>query len=98
MKRLLRVSALYALFTIRMAAQSPTPEPSPAQPPADYDLHWGVKIPMQDQVEAHATLYFPKPPDRSLSKPPVIFPLTPYISDTYHARRAYLAPHGYVFA
>ena len=98
MKRLLRVAALYALFTIRIAAQSPTPAPSPAQPPADYDLHWGVKIPMRDKVELNATLYFPKTPDSSLPKTPVIFTLTPYISDTYHARGAYFASHGYVFA
>src|SRR2546423_312928 len=97
MKRLLRVAALYALFTIRIAAQSPTPAPSPAQPPADYDLHWGVKIPMRDKVELNATLYFPKTPDSSLPKTPVIFTLTPYISDTYHARGAYFASHGYVF-
>src|SRR5207302_105428 len=31
-------------------------------------------------------------------KTPVIFTLTPYISDTYHARGAYFALHGYVFA
>ena len=28
----------------------------------------------------------------------VIFTLTPYISDSYHARAAYFASHGYVFA
>src|SRR5213076_2251135 len=98
MKRLLRVAALYALFTIRIAAQSPTPAPSPAQPPADYDLHWGVKIPMRDKVELNATLYFPKTPDGSQPKAPVVFTLTPYISDSYHARGAYFASHGYVFA
>src|SRR3954454_5413160 len=98
MKRLLRVAALYALFTIRIAAQSPSPAPSPGQPAADYDLHWGVKIPMRDKVELNATLYFPKTPDSSLPKTPVIFTLTPYISDMYHARAAYFASHGYVFA
>ena len=98
MKRLLRVAALYALFTIRIAAQSPTPAPSPAQPPADYDLHWGAKIPVRDKVELNATLYLPKTPDGSPPKTPVIFTLTPYISDMYHARAAYFASHGYVFA
>ena len=98
MKRLLRIAALYALCATSMAGQSPTPAPSPAQPSADYDLRWGVKIPMSDKVELNATLYFPKTPDSSLPKTPVIFTLTPYISDTYHARGAYFASHGYVFA
>jgi hypothetical protein len=69
-----------------------------AQPPADYDLRWGVKIPMRDKVELNATLYLPKTPDGSPPETPVIFTLTPYISDTYHARGAYLASHGYAFA
>jgi putative CocE/NonD family hydrolase len=53
---------------------------------------------MRDKVELNATLYLPKTPDGSLPKTPVIFTLTPYISDTYHARGAYFASHGYVFA
>jgi uncharacterized protein len=81
-----------------LQAQSPTPTPSPSQPPADYDLRWGVKIPMRDKVELNATLYLPKTPDGSPPKTPVIFTLTPYISDSYHARAAYFASHGYAFA
>src|SRR5438552_6165149 len=77
-----------------LRAQSPTPAP----PPADYDLRWGVKIPMRDKVELNATLYLPKAPEGSRPKTPVIFTLTPYISDTYHARAAYFASHGYAFA
>jgi len=53
---------------------------------------------MRDKVELNATLYLPKTPDGLLSKTPVIFTLTPYISDTYHARAAYFASHGYTFA
>ena len=85
-------------LAINIIAQSPTKAPFPAQPPADYDLRWGVKIPMRDKVELNATLYLPKTPDGSPPKTPVIFTLTPYISDTYHARGAYFASHGYVFA
>ncbi len=81
-----------------LAAQAPTPAPSPAKPSADYDLRWGVKIPMRDKVELNATLYLPKMRDGSPPKTPVIFTLTPYISDTYHARAAYFASHGYPFA
>jgi uncharacterized protein len=53
---------------------------------------------MRDKVELNATLYLPKTPDGALPKTPVIFTLTPYISDTYHARGAYFASHGYVLA
>jgi len=72
-----------------------TPTPAPA---TDYDIRWGVKIPLRDKVELNATLYLPKTPDGSVPKTPVVFTLTPYISDSYHARGAYFASHGYVFA
>ena len=83
--------------------KGPSPEPkaetTPTPPPAtDYDIRWGVKIPLRDKVELNATLYLPKTPDRSAPKTPVVFTLTPYISDTYHARGAYFASHGYIFA
>jgi uncharacterized protein len=85
-----------------IAQTSPTPEPvakpSPSVPPADYDLRWAVKIPMRDAVELNATLYLPKSPDASAARTPAIFTLTPYISDSYHARAAYFASHGYTFA
>jgi putative CocE/NonD family hydrolase len=85
-------------FAANVVAQTPTPSPSPSKPPADYDLRWGVKIPMRDNVELNATLYLPKIPEGSPPKTPVIFTLTPYISDTYHERAAYFASRGYVFA
>ena len=53
---------------------------------------------MRDKVELNATLYLPKTSDGSSPKTPVIFTLTPYISDSYHARGAYFASHGYAFA
>jgi putative CocE/NonD family hydrolase len=98
MKRSFSVVLLSALFATNIIAQLPSPAPSPAHLPSDYDLRWGVKIPMRDKVELNATLYLPKTPDGSPPKTPVIFTLTPYISDTYHARGAYFASHGYVFA
>jgi putative CocE/NonD family hydrolase len=84
-------------------AQTPPPAPSPSpkeSPPAtvEYDTRWGAKIPMRDKVELNATLYLPKSKDQTPSKTPVIFTLTPYISDTYHSRAAYFASHGYAFA
>jgi putative CocE/NonD family hydrolase len=57
-----------------------------------------VKIPLRDKVELNATLYLPKTADGSAPKTPVVFTLTPYISDTYHVRGAYFASHGYIFA
>jgi len=81
-----------------LGAQTPPPAASPSPSPADYDLRWAVKIPMRDKVELNATLYLPKTPDGSPPKTPVIFTLTPYISDSYHARAAYFALHGYTFA
>jgi putative CocE/NonD family hydrolase len=92
-----------AFIALAVFAQTPPPaaSPSPKESPpasADYDLHWGVKIPMRDKVELNATLYLPKTKDGTSSKVPVIFTLTPYISDTYHARAAYFASHGYSFA
>src|SRR5205814_3592123 len=67
-------------------------------PPADYDLRWAIKIPMRDKVELNATLYLPKSPAASAARTPAIFTLTPYISDSYHARAAYFASNGYAFA
>jgi uncharacterized protein len=101
-----RVALLTVLFFApgSLFAQTPapavssSPAPSPAQPPADYNLRWGVKIPLRDKVELNATLYLPKTADGSAPKKPVIFTLTPYISDSYHDRAAYFASHGYVFA
>jgi putative CocE/NonD family hydrolase len=83
--------------------KGPSPEPkaetTPTPPPAtDYDIRWGVKIPLRDKVELNATLYLPKTPDGSVPKTPAVFTFTPYISDSYHARGAYFASHGYVFA
>src|SRR3954447_1087737 len=98
MKLSLLAAALCVAFAINVLAQSPTPAPSPVVPSSDYDLRWGVKIPMRDDVQLNATLYLPKTPDGSPPKTPVVFTLTPYISATYHARGAYFAQHGYVFA
>jgi uncharacterized protein len=98
MKSSLLTAALCAGFAIEVVAQLSTPALSPVIRSADYDLQWGVKIPMRDNVQLNATLYLPKTTDGSSPKTPVIFTLTPYISDTYHARGAYFASHGYVFA
>src|SRR5213595_4271092 len=93
---------LLVFAPLAIAQTSPSPEPvakpSPSAPPADYDLRWAVKIPLRDKVELNATLYLPKSANVTAGRSPVIFTLTPYISDSYHARAAYFASHGYVFA
>ena len=66
-----------------------------AEKPADVDLMWGVKIPLRDGVKLNATVHKPHDQKEAL---PVVFELTPYISDTYHNRGFYFAQHGYVFA
>jgi len=66
-----------------------------AEPAKPFDLTWGVKIPMRDGVRLNATVYRPHEQKDPL---PVIFELTPYISDSYHERGSYFAQHGYVFA
>ncbi|HYJ04348.1 MAG TPA: CocE/NonD family hydrolase, partial [Chthoniobacterales bacterium] len=99
--RLLCLTLLLVVTKGFAQTPAPTASPSPKEPPpaaADYELRWGVKIPMRDKVELNATLYLPKTPDGSAAKTPVIFTLTPYISDSYHARAAYFAARGYAFA
>jgi hypothetical protein len=102
MKSRMLCLALLVVVT-KSFGQTPPPaaSPSPKEPPppvADYDLRWGVKIPMRDKVELNATLYLPRTPEGFVMKAPVIFTLTPYISDSYHARAAYFAARGYAFA
>lgn len=53
---------------------------------------------MRDSVELNATIYLPENSSVSGTRSPAVFTLTPYISDSYHARAAYFAAHGYVFA
>ena len=65
----------------------------PSEAPKNVDFRWGIKIPMRDGVHLSATVYRPK----SAEPTPVIFTLTPYISDSYHARALYFAQHGYAF-
>jgi len=50
---------------------------------------------MRDGVKLNATLYKPQGSREAL---PVIFTMTPYISDNYHYRAMYFARNDYVFA
>ena len=94
-RKLAQVVAVLAVGASRLAAQTPPAPPSSVS--ANYALRWGVKIPLRDKAELNATLYLPKNADGSPPKTPVIFTLTPYVSDTYHERGVYFAEHGYAF-
>lgn len=65
------------------------------KPEAQVDLLWGVKIPMRDGVQLNATVFKPRDQKEAL---PVVFTLTPYISDSYTDRAMYFARNGYVYA
>ncbi|MDQ6808095.1 MAG: CocE/NonD family hydrolase [Verrucomicrobiota bacterium] len=100
-RRFLFVVFFFCALAAAVCAQTSTPaakpEPSaPAVTEGNYDIRWGVKIPLRDRVELNATIYLPK--GGAAQKTPVIFTLTPYISDSYHARAAYFAARGYAFA
>lgn len=83
---------LLAILSVTTSAQQSDKKPDA---PKTVDLMWAVKIPMRDGVRLNATVYRPHEQKDPL---PVIFELTPYISDSYHARAYYFAQHGYVFA
>jgi uncharacterized protein len=93
MRRCSRMSLPVTLFCILpLCAQEASKD---GATPKAVDLMWGVKIPMRDGVHLNATIYRPHDQKDPL---PVAFELTPYISDSYHARAYYFAQHGYVFA
>ena len=96
MRRLIFLTGFCAVaFCTFVSAQTPAPS-APAAVEGNYDIRWAVKIPVRDKVELNATIYLPHTPVGG--KTPVIFTLTPYMSDTYHARAAYFAARGYAFA
>ncbi len=59
------------------------------------NIRTGIKIKVRDGIFLNATIYQPQLQSKPL---PVIFSLTPYISDTYHERGVYFAQHDYVYA
>ena len=66
-----------------------------AMPESGVSMLWGVKIPMRDGMKLNATIFRPKWTTEPL---PVIYTLTPYISDNYTDRALYFTKYGYVFA
>jgi len=88
--RLFLVGLLLAALAFPLLAQTQ----ATTEQDKDIELIWGVKIPMRDGVKLNATVYKPQEMPAPL---PVIFTLTPYISDNYHSRAYYFAQNGYVF-
>ncbi len=88
---LLMLAAAMLMLGMAVFAQQPE-KPAPG---SNVDMQWGVRIPMRDGVSLNATVYRAHGQKDPL---PVVFTLTPYISDTYLERAVYFAGHGYVFA
>jgi putative CocE/NonD family hydrolase len=87
-RSILIAAAVLAARTLASAQEPPAARPN-------VDMEWGVKIPMRDGVRLNATVYRPHGQKEPL---PVVFTLTPYISDSYLERAVYFADQGYVFA
>jgi putative CocE/NonD family hydrolase len=91
-RRLAVVLLALVLLPAVAIGQKPAEE---KKPKADVDMIWGVKIRLRDGVKLNATIFKPKEQKDPL---PVVFTLTPYISDTYMERAMYFARNGYVYA
>jgi len=89
-----RLAICLLAFSVYLSAQQADKDKKD-ETPKPVDLMWAVKIPMRDGVRLNATVYRPQGQKDPV---PVIFELTPYISDNYHSRAYYFAQHGYVFA
>jgi putative CocE/NonD family hydrolase len=85
---------LAVLGTIGTAVLAASAMAGPPSGP-EIEMLFGVKLAMRDGVHLAATLFKPREMPAPL---PVVFTLTPYNSDSYYARAAYFARHGYVFA
>ncbi len=67
-------------------------------PPESVQVVFGVKIPLRDGVRLGATLYLPAGVPAGAGAVPVIFRMTPYVSDGFHPEALYLARRGFAFA
>ncbi len=95
-RHLLRAVVLLILTAAGAALdRAQTTEPARATEQKEVDIIWGMKIPMHDGMRLNATVCKPAGMKDPL---PVIFTLTPYISDSYHERAMYFARNGYVYA
>ncbi|MEE8608413.1 MAG: CocE/NonD family hydrolase [Nitrospiraceae bacterium] len=89
-QRFLPAGLVIAALAFPLLAQTPA---AAAQEEKGIDLIWGLKIPMRDGVQLNATVYKPKDMREPL---PVVFTLTPYVSDAHHRFAYRYAQQGYV--
>ena len=59
----------------------------------NYNLEWGIKIPIRDGISLSANIYIPK--DKKAV--PVIINITPYIADSLHSRGSYFAQNEFIY-
>ncbi|MDT9599727.1 CocE/NonD family hydrolase [Sphingosinicella rhizophila] len=99
--RMIANAAIAALATVALTAAGraasdvkwETPAEKAAADATRVKLQWGVSIPMRDGIALNATVYRA---ENAAGRLPVIFGMTPYISDTYYALGQYYAKRGYV--
>ena len=59
----------------------------------NYNLDWGVTIPVRDGINLVANIYKPETP----MPVPAIISITPYIADGHHQRGVFFAENGYTY-
>ena len=94
-QRFLPAGLVLAALAFPLLAPTPAASAQETQEEKGVDLIWGLKIPMRDGVQLNATVYKPKDMREPL---PVVFTLTPYVSDTHQGLALHLAQNGYVGA
>jgi uncharacterized protein len=66
----------------------------PKQVEADARVQWDIRIALRDGIRLNGILYMPI---NHAGRSPVIFTMTPYTAQTYHASALHYAGHGYPF-
>ena len=92
-QRFLPAGLVIAALAFPLLAQTPAAAAQETQKEKGIDLIWGLKIPMRDGVQLNATVYKPKDMREPL---PVVFTLTPYVSDAHHRFAYRYAQQGYL--
>jgi putative CocE/NonD family hydrolase len=66
----------------------------PSAQSANFEIQWGVKIPLRDGIQLEAIVYLPK---NQYAPLPCLFSLSPYTAQRNHAPASYFAAHGFPF-
>ena len=92
-QRFLPAGLVLAVLAFPLLAPTPAAAAQETKEPKGIDLIWGLKISMRDGVQLNATVYKPQEMREPL---PVVFTLTPYVSDAHHSSAYRYAQQGYV--